>query len=176
MTIALIVAINHLGVIGKENALPWHLPADLQYFKTVTLNSAIIMGRKTYASIGRPLPKRVNIILTRNGDYQAKGCLVTHDLDHAIALGKEHSTHDQSIFIIGGADIYRQALPLCQKIYLTVVDNHEKGDIFFPESLSSLQKQGWHITQKESQPQNAQNAYACTWYQLSKNHSPASTA
>ena len=168
MTLALIVAINHLGVIGKNNTLPWHLPADLQYFKAVTLNSCVIMGRKTYTSIGRPLPKRINIILTRDQTYHAPGCLIAHSLDQAITLGKEQNPHPSPLFIIGGADIYQQALPFCDKVYLTVVDNHEPGDVFFPESLDSLLQQGWHITHEETHPQNDQHAFACTWYQLSK--------
>ena len=165
MSISLIVAINHQRVIGINNTLPWHLPDDLRYFKRITQDSVVIMGRKTYASIGRPLPNRNNIVLTRDPNFLAAGCTIMHALTQAIDHAK---TEGKPVFIIGGAELYAQALPLCQTLYLTVVDNHQKGDTLFPESLASLQQQGWQISSEEQHAQDNAHAYAFTWYVLAK--------
>jgi len=165
MSISLIVAINHQRVIGINNTLPWHLPDDLRYFKRITQDSVVIMGRKTYASIGRPLPNRNNIVLTRDPNFLAAGCTIMHALPQAIEHAK---TEGKPVFIIGGAELYAQALPLCQTLYLTVVDNHQKGDTLFPESLASLQQQGWQISSEEQHAQDNAHACAFTWYVLAK--------
>tara|TARA_B100001989_G_scaffold252605_1_gene235300 strand:- start:936 stop:1442 length:507 start_codon:yes stop_codon:yes gene_type:complete len=163
MSINLIVAMNHNLVIGINNSLPWHLPDDLQYFKRVTKDSVVIMGRKTYESIGKPLPQRDNIVLTRDTHYQAAGCIILHTLPQAIA---EANNKNKPVFIIGGADLYAQALPLCQTLYITVVDNHDEGDIFFPTSLPELLQQGWHIAHKEAHAQDNRHHCKFTWYEL----------
>lgn len=126
--LCLIAAIARNGVIGKHNALPWRLSADLKHFRALTMGHPIIMGRRNWESIGRPLPGRENIVITRDRHYAAPGCRVVHSLDEAIAAC---SGHEQA-FIIGGAEIYAQALPLVSVLYLTEVDAEVEGDVHFP--------------------------------------------
>lgn len=127
--ISLIAAMSKNRVIGVDNQLPWHLPADLKHFKALTLNKPIIMGRKTYESIGRPLPKRRNIIISRQAGYIVENCDVYSTLEAAFA-----ATHDaEETMVIGGANVYQQALPLADRIYLTIVDTTLEGDAYFPE-------------------------------------------
>jgi len=128
MTVSLIVAMAHNRVIGVDNKLPWHLPADLKYFKSVTLGKPIIMGRKTYESIGRPLPGRTNIVVTRNPDWHADGVTVVASLDEAIAAAGD----TDEVMIIGGAEIYGAALQAADRLYVTEVDLAVDGDAFFP--------------------------------------------
>jgi dihydrofolate reductase len=134
LTIVAAVASNL--ALGKNNQLLWHLPADLQFFKKTTLNHPIIMGRKTYESIGRPLPRRLNIVISRQLDLQIDGCVVVPNLPAATALAEqmEHQPADiaPEIFIIGGGDIYAQALPLAQRMVLTEVKRDFDADVFFP--------------------------------------------
>lgn len=130
MKITIIAAISENRVIGKAGALPWHLPEDLRRFRRLTEGHAVVMGRKTFESIGRPLPKRRNIILSREPDFQVEGAEVFGALDEAIdelACGGE-----QEVFIIGGGEIYRQALPLADRIELTMLPQAVEGDTFFP--------------------------------------------
>jgi dihydrofolate reductase len=126
---SIIVAMAKNNVIGFEGQMPWHLPADLQHFKQVTMGKPIIMGRKTFESIGRPLPGRLNIVVTRDKHYQAAGCEVVHNLDAA----RHAAGEAQEVMIIGGATLYQQALPIVDKLYLTVIDTECEGDTFFPE-------------------------------------------
>ena len=143
MKLALIVAAAANNVIGCENRLPWHLPEDLKYFKATTMGKPIIMGRKTYDSIGRALPGRTNIVITRQQDWQAEGVLVAHDLDQAIELAEGVVTSadggiDEAV-VIGGAEIYRASIKRAQKIYLTRIKKIFPGDAYFPE----LSPQEW---------------------------------
>ncbi len=131
MIISAIAAIGENRELGKNNRLLWHIPEDLKRFKVLTLGHPIIMGRKTYESIGRPLPQRINIIITRNPDFKAQGCIVVGSIEEAIAKAKEHD--QKEIFIIGGGEIYKQALPLIDKLYLTVVKGSFEADVFFPD-------------------------------------------
>jgi dihydrofolate reductase len=135
MKVALIVAVSQNRVIGRDNQLPWHLPEDLQYFKSVTMGKPILMGRKTFDSIGRPLPGRANIVITRDLSWTAEGVVVVHSLDDAIAAGKEACTMTDcdEIMIIGGAQIYHDSLPMADKLYLTKVEAVVEGDAFFPQ-------------------------------------------
>lgn len=121
--------------LGKENKLLWHLPEDLKYFKTLTTGHAVIMGRKTYESIGKPLPNRTNIVVTRTATYKAEGCKVVTSLEDALKYARAlTNTGAGEVFVIGGADIYTQALPLADRLYLTLVDDLGEGaDVFFPE-------------------------------------------
>lgn len=136
MTINIIAALANNNVIGKDNKLLWHLPADLKYFKSLTIGKPIIMGRKTYESIGKPLPERKNIIVTRNQNYYADGCYIAESLEKAIKLANDYS----ECFIIGGGEIYKQALYIADNLYITRVDAFIEGDTFFPEiSLSKWQ-------------------------------------
>jgi dihydrofolate reductase len=134
MKIALIVAASQNNVIGLDNQLPWHLPEDLKYFKAVTMGKPILMGRKTYDSIGRPLPGRANIVLTRDADWTAQGVEVVNDLDSAIAVSEKacKAAGVDELMIIGGEQIYRKFLPVANKLYLTKVEAEIEGDAFFP--------------------------------------------
>ena len=127
--VCLIVALAANRVIGNNNALPWHLPADLKRFKALTLGHAVVMGRKTYESIGRPLPGRRNLVITRNRAYDAPGCEVMHSLDEAIAACRGADL----IYVIGGAELYREALPRAQRLELTEIHAEFAGDAVFPE-------------------------------------------
>ena len=127
-TVSIIVAMANNRVIGKDNDMPWHLPADLQHFRKVTTGKPIIMGRKTYESIGRPLPKRHNIIISRNSDYKVEGCDVVGSLDEAVKLAGDV----EEIFIIGGGFLYNQTIDSADKLYLTFIDLEVDGDTFFP--------------------------------------------
>lgn len=127
-TLSLIAAVARNGAIGKDNALLWRLPEDLKFFKRTTLGCPVIMGRKTWDSIGRPLPGRRNIVITRNTSWQAEGAEVFHDLDSALA-----ATADvPKVFVIGGGELYAQALPHADELVLTEVDADFEGDTFFP--------------------------------------------
>ncbi len=133
--ITLIVATSQNGVIGKDNALPWHLPRDLQYFKRITTGCPIIMGRKTYESIGKALPNRLNIVISRNPQLTLNDAEVAHDLDCAIALAHSQQSSAREIHIIGGATLFAQALQqgLVDKLYINRVLADMDGDTFFPE-------------------------------------------
>lgn len=135
MKVALIVAVSQNHVIGRDNQLPWHLPEDLQYFKSVTMGKPILMGRKTYDSIGRPLPGRANIVITRDPNWSAEGVIAVNSLEDAIAAGYEacKAADCDEIMIIGGAQIYQDSLPIADKLYLTMVEAEIEGDAFFPE-------------------------------------------
>ncbi len=134
MKIALIVAASQNNVIGLDNQLPWHLPEDLQYFKAVTMGKPILMGRKTYDSIGRPLPGRTNIVLTRDANWSAEGVVVVNDLDSATAASEKAcvAAGVDELMIIGGEQIYRKFLPIADKLYLTKVEAVVEGDAYFP--------------------------------------------
>jgi dihydrofolate reductase len=139
--ISALVAMARNRVIGCNNALPWHLPPDLKRFKSLTMGHPIIMGRKTYESIGRPLPGRISIIVTRQADYYVSGAIVVDSLAQALRAcsgkAQEHvipgSGADEEAFVIGGAEIFRQALPLCDRIYLTEIQADFGGDALFPQ-------------------------------------------
>lgn len=130
--VSLIVAVSENGVIGKSNALPWYIPEDLKRFKAITTGHPIIMGRKTHQAIGRPLPDRTNIVITRDKTFKAEGIIVVHSLDEALkqAQGKEG---DEEIFIIGGGEIFAQSMDLADKIDLTLVKAKIEGDVYFPD-------------------------------------------
>jgi dihydrofolate reductase len=135
MKLSIIVASSRNSVIGLDNQLPWHLPDDLQYFKSVTMGKPIIMGRKTFESIGRPLPGRTNIVLTRDQNWSADGVMAAADLDAALALAKTacaESGVDETM-IIGGEQIYRMTMAVAHRLYVTQVDAHVEGDAYFPE-------------------------------------------
>lgn len=127
--ISLIVAHDSNRVIGLDNKMPWHIPGDLAYFKEKTMNKAIVMGRKTYESIGRVLPGRKNIIVSRNPSYQVEGAEVVTNLDDAIALAE---THHEEVMIIGGEQIFRAVLPNADRLYITLIQHVFNGDTYFP--------------------------------------------
>ncbi len=129
MKISLVVAMDKNRIIGANNQLPWNLPADLAHFKRLTLNKPIVMGRKTFESIGRPLPQRRNIIVTRNVKYSAEGCEVFHSLDAALANLK----NEEEVMVIGGGELFNQVLSQASTLYLTIVDAKVDGDVYFPD-------------------------------------------
>ena len=130
-TISIIAAIANNRAIGKNNQLLWHIPEDLQHFKKITENHPVIMGQKTFRSIGRPLPRRENIVLTSNKELKFEGCHTAHSLDEAIDLASK--LDQDEIFIIGGGMVYKEALSFADKLYLTKVEGEFEGDVFFPE-------------------------------------------
>lgn len=130
MKISLIVAMSQNRVIGRDNKMPWHLSADLKRFRAITMNSPILMGRKTFESIGKPLDGRTNLILSKNINYQPQGCLVFQSLESALNEAKKYG---EEVFIIGGATLYEIALPLAKRLYLTDIQAEFEGDTFFPE-------------------------------------------
>ena len=160
MTISLIVAVAENNVIGKNNQLAWHLPADLKLFKNLTTGHHIIMGRKTYESIGKPLPNRISVIITRQENYKAEGCLVIKSLQDAIEISK----NDEEVFIIGGAEIFREAIPIADKIYLTRIHHSFEGDTFFQE----LDQNAWEETKRIDFNPDEKNKYPYSFCILEK--------
>jgi dihydrofolate reductase len=159
--ISLIAAVAENGVIGQENKLPWHLPADLKHFKAMTLGKPVLMGRKTWESLGRPLPGRHNIVITRQVGYKVPaGVTVAASLEKALTLAGQEA----EVMVIGGAQIYRQALPLADKVYLTRVALSPTGDTFFPDLDPTL----WHRIAGENHPARDKSpAFAFeTWERL----------
>ena len=155
-TIALVAAMSRDRVIGKDNKLPWSMPRDLRRFHDLTSRKPVIMGRKTYESIGHALEKRRNIVLTRNLQYAAPGCTVAHSVPEALRATAETS----EVMIIGGEDIYRQFLPLADRIYLTVIDADFDGDAYFPEFALSEWKE---VLREPHEPDN-ENPYRYTFF------------
>ncbi len=149
--ITIIAAIAENNALGKDNQLIWHLPADLKRFKQVTLNHHIIMGRKTFESLGKPLPNRTTIIITRNKNYSAKGCIVVNSLKKAI----EASKNDENPYILGGAEIYKQAMEIADKLDLTFVHHKFEADAFFPIIDSKI----WKETSREDFKADEKNKY-----------------
>ena len=157
MHLAIIVAAAENGLIGRNNALPWHLPGDLQYFKRVTMGKPILMGRKTFESIGRPLPGRTNVVITRNPDFSAEGIRVVESLAAALRLAEDIALVDgvEELVVIGGAEIYREALPLAQRLYLTEVHASVEGDAWLPE----IDWADWREVQRERHAAEGNNPY-----------------
>ena len=160
MILSIVVATGKNGEIGKDNRLLWHLPADMKYFKNLTTGHPIIMGRHTYESIGRPLPNRRNIVITRQKDLQIIGVEVVNSLEEAMALVKD----DQEIMVIGGADVYKQALPLAQRIYITRVNATLEADRFFP----TFNANDWNIQVNIDHPADEKNIHAMTFQLLER--------
>ena len=151
MKISLIAAVAQNNVIGRNNDLPWHLPDDFQFFKSKTSRHPIIMGRKSLESLGKPLPKRTNIVITRDPgriapSFTEKGVIVTGSLEEALQEAKRVNDHE--IFVIGGAEIYKQALPIATTLYLTEIQQQYEGDAHFPE----FDKSEWHETNRQHHP------------------------
>ncbi len=143
--LSLLVAMARNRVIGRNNKLPWHLPADLKHFKFLTMGQTIVMGRKTYESIGRPLPGRANIIVTRQTGYEVPGAIVVNTIDDALLICERTGSINGENFIIGGEELYRQTLKICQRIYITEIQRDFEGDAFFPE----FDPNEWEETQRD---------------------------
>jgi len=150
--VTIIAAIAENNALGKDNQLIWHLPADLNRFKKTTLNHVVIMGRKTFESLGKPLPNRTNILVTRDKNYKAEGCVVVNSVKEAlVAAAKE----DENPFILGGAEIYKQAMPFTDKLDITFVHHQFNADVFFPE----IDKTIWKETSREDFKADEKNKY-----------------
>ncbi len=162
MRIALIVAIDRDGVIGRENVLPWRLPADLQNFRKRTLGKPIIMGRKTYQSIGKPLPGRRNIVLTHNRDFCAKGCRVAHSIGEALEL----AAGAEEVVVIGGAEIYAAFLSRTERLYLTEIQGRFQGDTHFP----AIDRSQWREVERTERPADEKNPYVCHFLVLERRY------
>lgn len=140
MTLSAIVAMASNRCIGRDNALPWRLPEDLQHFKRLTMGHTLVMGRKTYQSIGRPLPGRTTLVVTHQPDWRAEGVQVVHSLEEALARAEGHE-----VFIAGGAQLYAQALPHVRRLHLTLLEHPYEGDTFFPP----LDLSAWRLVSEE---------------------------
>ncbi len=143
------------NVIGKDNDLPWYLPNDLKYFKKVTTGHTIAMGRKTYESIGRPLPNRQNIVLTRDLSYNAEGCTVIHSIDEL-----KPYLNDDEVFLIGGAELFKMALPIADRLYITRIHDTFDGDTYFP----SIDFSEWKVVEELKGETDERNPYEHTYY------------
>lgn len=150
--ISFIVAMDKNHIIGKDNQLPWHLPADLAFFKRVTMSHPIIMGRKTHESIGRSLPGRENIILTRDPSYTADGCFIIHSVDEIKAI---EQTKNEELFVIGGAEIFKETFKIADRLYITLIDEEFEGDTYFPD----FDHKDWTVVSKEKGLKDEKNPY-----------------
>ena len=157
MRVSLIVAAAENDVIGRDNQLPWHLPGDLRYFKRMTMGKPVVMGRKTFESIGRPLPGRSNFVITRNPEWQAEGVRALPDLESALALAEEIALIDgiDELMVLGGAEIYAAALPLADRIYLTRVHAEVAGDALLP----AFDRAEWREVSRERHSADDSNPY-----------------
>ena len=153
MKISMIAAMAHDRVIGKDNQMPWHLPADLAHFKRVTLGKPVLMGRKTFESIGRPLPGRRNLVISRNPDYQAEGIEVVGSVEAALALLAGSSVEE--LMVIGGGHLYAEMLPSADRLYLTQIDLAVEGDTRFP----AFDDGQWQRIDCESHPADEKNPH-----------------
>lgn len=166
MIISLIVAAAENNVIGKNNQLPWHLPADMKYFKQTTAGHTVIMGRGTFESLGKPLPGRTNIVITRQQHFKAPGCTIVGSIADAISYAKENGTAET--FIIGGGEVFRQSMSLAHRIYLTRIFHSFDGDTFFPE----LNTDEWKMISEERHQPDEKNKYAFAFQLFEKRNDP----
>jgi len=153
--LSLIVAMDDNRLIGSNNGLPWHLPADLAFFKRTTMGKPIIMGRKTFESIGKPLPGRRNIVVTRDPNFTAEGCEIANSIDAAIGL----CHHDEEIMLIGGASLYQQSFARATDLYITRIHHCFDGDTWFPD----FDESEWKIENREYFEADHSNPYACSF-------------
>jgi len=158
--LTIIAAVAKNNALGKDNKLIWHLPADLKRFKNVTLGHHVIMGRKTFESLGKPLPNRITIIITRDSNYTAEGCIVTNSLTQALDAAKD----DKDPFILGGAEIYKQALEFADVLDLTIVHHEFDADVFFPEIDLTV----WKETSRKSFKADDKNKYDYSFVKYSR--------
>jgi dihydrofolate reductase len=150
--ISFIVAMDSKSAIGKHNELPWHLPADLAFFKKVTMGNPIVMGRKTHESIGKALPGRENIVLTRDKGYESKDCIIIHSPKEITDI---ENRLEEEIFVIGGAEIFREMFPFADRLYITTIEGDFGGDTFFP----AFNQEEWVLVRKEKGPRDDKNPY-----------------
>jgi dihydrofolate reductase len=160
MQISAIIAMSENAVIGKNNQLPWHLPADLCHFKNITLGKPILMGRKTFESIGKVLPGRCNVIITRDENFSVPGCVIANSIETALAA----VSYANEVFVIGGAALLQQMLPMVSRLYLTIIHHEFDGDVYFPEiNLSE-----WQEVEREDHSPDEVNKYSYSFIVLEK--------
>jgi len=160
MKISLIVAMGENRVIGVDNRMPWHLSADLKRFRAITLGKPILMGRRTHESIGKPLPGRANIVLTRDPTYRSEGCIVVHHRDEAMRAAGDAP----ELMVIGGAGLYQEFLPVADRLYLTLVHQTFAGDTFFP----TIDWAEWHEVSRGEIQQDEQSGLSYCFVDLEK--------
>jgi dihydrofolate reductase len=158
--IAFVVARDRHGVIGKDGRLPWRLPDDMRHVRDLTVGKPLIMGRRTFDSIGRPLPNRVSIVLTRDPDFRCDGCLIARTIDEALALAGDAP----EVIVFGGAGVFRDFLPRADRIYLTEVDTEAAGDTFFPQ----LDPKEWREVERQTHPADARHPFAFAFVLLER--------
>ena len=166
--VCIVVAMAENRVIGQDNDLPWRIPEDLKYFKNVTMGLPLVMGRKTFESIGKPLPGRPHFIVTRNKEWSHEGVSVSSSLEGAIEAAKAQAERDgkDRVMIVGGAEIYLQVLPQVDRLYLTRVHCEIEGDAFFPE----LNYEEWNEVSRKSGENSGQNGYEYSFFVYEKTH------
>ncbi len=166
MIMSLIVAMSDNRVIGRNNEMPWHLPEDLKFFKRITMGKPIIMGRNTFESIGKPLPGRANIVITRNPDYHADGVHVVASVEEAIELSGQLTAPDleAEIMVIGGSQIFAETLPIADRIYLTELHTKIEGDVFFPR----FPRDQWQEIARENRPATPENPFTYSFLILER--------
>lgn len=157
MIVSAIFAVSENNVIGKGNDLPWRMPADLKHFKNITMGHPVIMGRKSFDSIGRPLPGRHNIVVTRDRNFRAEGVSVVHSLREAVEIAG--ADRPEEVFIIGGAQIYKKAFPYCDRLYMTRIHTETEGDVFLPE----LDFSAWKLISEEKHLPDEKNIHDYTF-------------
>ncbi|MFA4999104.1 MAG: dihydrofolate reductase [Candidatus Paceibacterota bacterium] len=160
MIISIIVAIGNNRVVGIDNKLPWNLPADMKHFREKTMGKPVIVGQKTFESIGKPLPGRTNIVLTLDKNFNHPGCIVAHSIEEALKAAKDF----EEVMIIGGVSIYGQFMPLADRMYLTLIDGDFKGDIYFPE----INYQDWEETERIDNLPDKENPYKYSFVTLER--------
>lgn len=152
MTVSLVLAISENGVIGRTGGLPWHLPEDLHHFKSLTMGHTVVMGRKTFEAVGRPLRGRHTVVVTKDRAFQPEGVTVAHNIEDALGWG----TGDEEIFVAGGADVYRQTLPYADRVYLTLVHARVEGDVDFAE----LDLSTWKLVEEQFHARDERHEYS----------------
>ena len=162
MIISQIAAMSRNRVIGKNNKLPWHMPDDLAYFFRLTRRHHIIMGRRNFEANGKALPNRLNIVVTRNTNFIAPGCIVVSSIKDALKYSESKGA--SKVFIVGGGEIYQASLDITDKIYLTIIDTNIEGDVFFPE----LNMDHWRVISEEAHSADVRNPYNYTYYIFEK--------
>jgi dihydrofolate reductase len=169
MTLSIIAAVANNNVIGRDNQLPWHMPADLKWFKTLTSGHHLLMGRRTYESVGKPLPGRITVVITRSAGYAPDGVAIARSLDEAIS--KAEAAGDPEIFIGGGAEIFNQVLHRANRMYLTRIHTEPEGDTFFPE-FDDVNE--WHLVDSEHHEADERNPHPYSFLTYERSDVPQS--
>lgn len=159
---SIIVAKSDNNVIGKDNGLVWHMPADLKHFKNKTMGHYIIMGRKTLESMDKPLPGRTTIVVTRNKNYRAEGCIIVHDIQEAFRIAEDNK--QEEVFILGGAEIYKLTIDIADKIYLTEIKADFEGNAFFPD----IDPKKWREVRRDEFEADEKNPYPYAFVDLER--------